>query len=175
MRRWLRPFWIVLALLFLLEAWLWDNLAPVVARIVGLIPWDKLKIRIAEVIEHLPPWAVLMVFVVPLTLLLVPLKFVEVWLFFKGYWPLAIAFLLLAKVVGVGITAFLFDVTRDKLMQMAWFRALYDWVIWVRDWANRQIEPLKAQLRRYAWLLHPPRTLRLLRRLMRMRRRPQDA
>ena len=28
MRRWLRPLWIFLALLFLVEAWLWDHLAP---------------------------------------------------------------------------------------------------------------------------------------------------
>jgi hypothetical protein len=38
MRRWLRPLWVILALLFLLEAWLWDHLEPIVARVVDLIP-----------------------------------------------------------------------------------------------------------------------------------------
>ena len=43
MRRLARPFWVILALLFLLEAWLWDHLQPVVARIVGIIPWGRIK------------------------------------------------------------------------------------------------------------------------------------
>jgi len=43
MRRWLRPLWIVLALLFLLEAWLWDHLEPLVAWFVDLLPLGRLK------------------------------------------------------------------------------------------------------------------------------------
>jgi hypothetical protein len=175
MRRWLRPFWLFLALIFLMEAWLWDHLEPVVARIVQLIPWDRLKTRLAQAIEHLPPWAVLMVFVIPLVLILVPLKVIEFWLFSNGNWLIAILFLALAKVVGVAVIAFLFDVTRDKLMQMARFRRLYDRVMWLRDWAHIQVEPLKAQLRRYAWLLHPPRAVRFMRRLIRLRRWTQGA
>lgn len=77
--------------------------------------------------------------------------------------------------VGVAVIAFLFDVTRDKLMQMAWFRRLYDRVMWLHDWAHIQVEPLKAQLRRYAWLLHPPRAVRFMRRLIRLRRWTQGA
>src|SRR5664279_1053652 len=38
MCRWLRTLWVILALLFLLEAWLWDHLEPIVARVVDLIP-----------------------------------------------------------------------------------------------------------------------------------------
>jgi hypothetical protein len=55
MRRALRPLWIVLALLFLLEAWLWDHLEPIVARAVNLIPWGRLKVRLAGLIQDLPP------------------------------------------------------------------------------------------------------------------------
>ena len=42
-----RAFWIVVALLFLLEAWLWDRLEPIVARIVGIIPWGRIKPMLA--------------------------------------------------------------------------------------------------------------------------------
>lgn len=173
MRRWLRPFWLFLALLFLAETWLWDHLAPVVWRIIGWIPWDRLKARLLAAIEHLPPWASLFVFVIPLILILVPLKFVEFWAIMSGNWLVAIFFLAMAKIVGVAITAFLFDVTRDKLMQMPWFARLYDWVMRARAWAHRQIEPIKAQLRRYTWLL--PRLLQLIRKMMRLRRRAQGA
>ena len=67
-RHLLRPLWIVLALLFLAEAWLWDHLEPIVARVVNLIPWGRLKLRLAALIEDLPPWATLIVFVIPLIL-----------------------------------------------------------------------------------------------------------
>ena len=38
MRRLLRPLWLLLALVFLFEAWLWSHLAPVVAWVVELHP-----------------------------------------------------------------------------------------------------------------------------------------
>ena len=60
MRRWLRPLWVILALLFLLEAWLWDHLQPLVARVVNFVPWDTFKSRLARLIESLPPWAALL-------------------------------------------------------------------------------------------------------------------
>ena len=33
MNRLLKPLWVLLALVFLFEAWLWDQLAPLVARL----------------------------------------------------------------------------------------------------------------------------------------------
>lgn len=168
MRRALRPLWVILALLFLMEAWLWDHLEPIVARIVNLVPWGKLKDRLARLIEDLPPWATLVVFIVPFILLL-PLKFLEVYLLAKRQWFAAIVLLVFAKLLGLGITAFVFDVTRDKLMQMAWFARMYAWVLSLRDWAHEITEPVRARARQLAWLLKPQRAGRFLRRLMRLR------
>jgi len=42
MRRLLRPLWVLLALIFLVEAWLWDRVEPVIARVVALIPLPRL-------------------------------------------------------------------------------------------------------------------------------------
>ena len=169
MRRWLRPFWIVLALLFLLEAWLWDHLEPVVARVVGLIPWGRLKGWIKRAIESLPPWAALGVFIVPFIVLL-PLKFLEVYFLATRNWLAAGLVLLAAKLLGLGVTAFVFDATRDKLLQMAWFARMYDWFMWARDRAHEMTEPVRERLRQLTWLLKPQRAGRFLRRLMRMRR-----
>ena len=166
----LRPLWIVLALLFLLEAWLWDHLQPLVARLVALIPLAALKRGIARLVASLPPWAVLFVFVVPLIALL-PLKFLEVYFLARRQWLLAAAVILFVKLVGVGVTAFIFDVTRDKLMQMAWFRRLYAWVMWARDWAHAQTEPIRQRVRQIVWLLKPQRAGTFVRRLIRLRRR----
>jgi len=169
MRRILRPFWIVLALLFLLEAWLWDHLEPLVARVIDLIPWGRFKLWLKRAIENLPPWAALGVFIVPLIVLL-PLKFLEVFFLAKHQWLAAALVLLAAKLLGLGVTAFVFDATRDKLLQMPWFARMYDWFMWARGWAHAMTEPVRERLRQLTWLLKPQRAGRFLRRLMRLRR-----
>lgn len=168
-RHLLRPFWILLALIFLAEAWLWDHLEPLVARVVNLVPWGRFKLWLARGIEHLPPWATLVVFVVPFILLL-PLKFLEVYLLATHQWLGACVVLVLAKLVGLGVTAFIFDVTRDKLLQMAWFRRVYEWFLWARAWAHGITEPVRERIRQLVWLLKPQRAGRFLRRFMRLRR-----
>ena len=65
----------------------------------------------------------LIVFIVPV-LPLFPLKLVGLWLLTHEYWLSAITTILFAKLLGVGVTAFIFDVTRDKLLEMRWFEAL---------------------------------------------------
>ena len=174
MRRWLRPLWIFLALLFLLEAWLWDRLEPIVAAVVNVVPWGKLKVRLAVLIERLPPWAVLIVFVIPLIVLL-PLKFAEFWLLAHRQWFAAIVTLVLAKLIGLGVTAFVFDATRGKLLQMAWFRRMFDWFVWLRDWAHELVDPIKHRMQIWLRRLRPRHGGRLLRRLMRIRRRVRPA
>jgi hypothetical protein len=169
MRRTLRPLWVFLALLFLLETWLWDHLEPVVARIVNLIPWGKLKERLARLIEDLPPWATLFVFLVPFIAML-PLKFLEVYFLATRNWLGAVAVIIFVKLVGLGVTAFIFDVTRGKLLQMAWFRRMYEWVLELRDWAHRITEPVRERMRQLIWLMKPQRAGRFLRRFMRLRR-----
>jgi hypothetical protein len=172
MRKLAKVFWTALALLFLLEAWLWTRLEPVVERIVGLFPWRRLKQQLAAAIKHLPPAATLVVFAVPL-LLLVPFKFAGWWLLAKGQWLAAIAVLILAKLVGVGVTAFLFDATREKLLQMAWFRALYQKVLAVNAWAHAHVDPIKRRIKVFLRWLRGRDGDRLWQRLMQLRRRMQ--
>ena len=62
----------------------------------------------------------LIVFIVPM-ILLFPLKLVGLWLLAHHHWISAVVTILFAKFLGVGVTAFLFDVTRPKLLQMGWF------------------------------------------------------
>jgi hypothetical protein len=178
MRRMFRPFLVLIALVFVIEAWLWEHLRPLVAWVVDLIAWDRLKARLARLIEWLPPWAVLIIFVVPFIVLL-PLKFLEVYFLVHRQWLAAILVLVLAKLLGLGVTAFIFDVTRPKLLQMAWFRRLYEIVLSWLEKAHALINPIKLRvrraLRRYVWLLKPGRGSRFLRRLARIRRRMQTA
>jgi len=168
-RKAFRPLWVILALLLLVEAWLWDHLEPIVARVVNLIPWGKVKIAVAGWIEDLPPYAALGVFVIPLIVVL-PVKFLEVYFIATANWIGTIVTLVLAKLLGLGVTAFVFDATRDKLLQIPWFRGMYDRVMWARDWAYAQTEPIRARIRKIVWMFRPERARRTFRRLMRLRR-----
>src|ERR1043166_9030932 len=176
MRRALKPLWILLALVFLFEAWLWDHLRPVVAAVVNLIAWDRLKARLARLIEWLPPWAVLIVFVIPFIVLL-PLKFLELYFIVHRQWIGAIFVLVLAKLLGLGVTAFTFEVTRRKLLQMAWCARLYELTLSLLARAHALIDPIKLAIgrraRRILWLMKPGRSGRFFRRLARIRRRAQ--
>jgi hypothetical protein len=174
MRRLLRPLVILLALVFLLEAWLWQHLAPIVASVVARIPLDRLKAVIARWIAGLSPAATLVVFVVPFILLL-PLKLLEVWLIAKHHWIGAIVTLVLAKLLGLGVTAFIFDLTRAKLLQMPWFRSLYEQMLAWLAWAHALVDPIKRRLRIWFRMFGPKRAGRTLRLLMRIRRRMQAA
>jgi hypothetical protein len=140
----LRPLWLLLALLFLFEAWLWSHLAPIVAWVVNLVALPGLKARAAAWIERLPPSVTLLVFLVPVVLLL-PIKLLGFWMLAHGSWLGAMVTLALAKVVSMGVTAFIFDVTRPKLLQLAWFRWLYERVIAGLAWAHRLVDPFKEQ------------------------------
>ncbi len=174
LRRLLQPFWVLLAIIFLIEAWLWDHLEPIVARVVALIPLRALKQWLAERVDSLSPAMSLIVFIVPV-IPLFPLKLAGMWLLMHQHWTSALFTILFAKFLGVGITAFVFDVTRNKLLQMAWFEWLYEAVLALRAKAAALVNPIKARIieiirgHRDSW------SSRVLRLIMRFRKSVQQA
>ena len=142
-----RPFWTFLALVFLLEAWIWERLKPVVATIVAAIPLEAFKKAVVAGIERLPPYATLLVFTIP-GLILLPFKLLGLWLIGGGHVIAGGFVFLFAKTIGLAVTAFLFDTCRPKLMQIGWFVRFYGLMLRLRDWAHRQTEPARALLAR---------------------------
>ena len=86
--------------------------------------------------------------------------------------------------VSLGVTAFIFDVTRPKLLQLPWFRWFYEhMLVWLAK-AHALIDPIKLRMRaavarafsraartRWFWLMKPGRPGRFFRRIARLRRR----
>ena len=165
-RRLLQPIWVLLAIIFLIEAWLWDHLEPIVAWVVERIPLHRFKTWLAERVDTLSPAMTLVVFIVPV-IPLFPLKLVGLWLLTNEYWVSAIVTIVFAKFLGVGVAAFIFDVTRSKLLEMPWFEKLYDFVLSMRAKASALVDPVKARIREMlrgdggGW---SARTLRLIQR-----------
>jgi len=174
MRRLLHPFLILLALVFLFEAWLWRHLAPIVGSVVARIPWAAFKANLAAAIERLPPYPTFLVFLIPVIILL-PLKIVGFWMLAHGFWLAAMAVLFLAKVVSLGVMAFIFDLTRPKLLQLSWFRWFYDhMIVWLAK-AHELVEPTKERIRRLFRMFAPNRAGRTFALLSRIRHRMQAA
>jgi hypothetical protein len=146
MRRLLQPFWVLLAVIFLIEAWLWDHLEPIVERIVAWIPLRAFKQWLSERVDTLSPAMTLIVFAVPV-IPLFPLKLVGLWLLANEYWVSAVVVIVIGKFVGVGVTAFIFDVTRTKLLQMDWFKKIYQFILMLRAKAAALVAPVKQRIR----------------------------
>ena len=145
LRRLLQPIWVLLAVIFLIEAWLWDHLEPIVAWVVAKLPLQAFKTWLADRVDTLSPAMTLIVFAVPV-IPLFPLKLIGFYLLTHEYWLSAVFTILFAKLVGVGITAFVFDVTRPKLLEMGWFERLYEFVIGLRAKAAALVDPIKQRI-----------------------------
>jgi hypothetical protein len=174
MRRLLQPLWILLAIIFLIEAWLWDHLEPIVARAVALLPLHTFKRWLAARVDTLSPAMTLIVFVVPIVLLF-PLKLVGLWLLAHERWASAFITIIFAKFLGVGVTAFIFDVTRPKLLQMDWFRRFYEIVIDLRRRARVLVDPIMLRIKEMFQSDGSGWSSRMLRLVQRFRKRVHEA
>lgn len=116
----------ILGALILFEEWGWVPLARLLGLCARLPPIAWLERRIAA----LPPPLAVLVFLLP-ALLLLPVKLAALWLIGRGRAVLGLAVIVLAKVIGTGLVARLFMLTRPQLMRLPWFARLYTrWVAW---------------------------------------------
>ena len=138
MLRFLKSIGIFLAaLVILFEEWLWEPLERLMLRFSRL----PLVRELSRLIAGLSPRAALLVYLAPM-LLLFPFKIAGLWLIGHGHALPGLAVFLVAKLLGTAIFAWLFTLTRDSLMQIAWFAAIHGWVLRIseaaRAWIRRQ-------------------------------------
>lgn len=146
MRIAMKPVWFVLALLFLAESWLWDKSVAIGRWVTARIPFAAFKAAVARVVAGLPPYAMLVLFIIPVGVIL-PFKLVGLWLIAKGHVVLGVTAFIGAKFAGVGATAFLFDICRERLLTLGWFARLYCWVVAIKHWAQARVAPAMAQIK----------------------------
>ncbi len=144
-RRVARAFWFTLAVVFLIESWLWDNVRVWLRELALALGVERIAEWIAATVRELSPWATLTVFIVP-ALLILTLKMYAVAELARGHVVYGIFVILAANALGLGVTAFLFDICRAKLLQMAWFARLYELVLRARGWAHDLVEPVRSRL-----------------------------
>ena len=133
---------LLLAALFLLDAWVWQGCVALGRRIAALIPWRSLKARIAAVIAVLPAPVALIIFVIPLAIV-EPFKIISLWLVATGHPILGILGWVAMQFAGVGLVAVAFDLTRDKLLSMPWFVWVYEKFLAFHAYAHGLVAPYK--------------------------------
>lgn len=140
-----RAFWFALALIFLIESWLWDNVKEWLRRLEKALGLEKIEPWLEGVVARLSPRMTLALFALPI-LGVLPFKLAALALLAHGQILLGLVFVFGAKALTLGVEAFLFDICRDKLLQMQWFGRLYSIVLDIRAWASLLVKPYKARL-----------------------------
>ncbi|KQQ88046.1 hypothetical protein ASF77_15135 [Massilia sp. Leaf139] len=154
----LAPLLYVVALLLLLEQWLW----AAGSRWAGaLAAWPPLR-ALESGMRRLPPWAALLAFALP-GLLLLPIKFLALLAIAKGHAFTGVATFVLAKVGGAMVVARIYVLTLPSLLALVWFARWHNRFMVFKDQliARFRASPLYAQARRSASGLR--RVLRRLR------------
>ncbi len=155
------PFAIISALVLGFIDWLWTPLLNLMMRLGRFQIFRQLE----RLIAGLPPYAALLVFVVP-ALLLLPFKILGLYLIGHGQKLAGMAVFMLAKVLGTALVARVFSLTAPTLMTLGWFSRLYKqfksyktrlyelvfehpWIRLIRRISRRWIEQVRGQFRRF--------------------------
>jgi hypothetical protein len=136
----------VAAIVFLIEAWLWDLTISLGHWAVGLLPWREFKDTVVRLVQRLPPYGALPLFLIPFVVI-EPLKIIAIEQIAHGHLMRGVLAFVMLKFVGVGLIAFIFDLTRDTLLTIGWFATFHGWVLKWRDKAHAFIVPYKVAVR----------------------------
>jgi len=140
-----KPLMMALAAVFLFETWVWSGCVALGRRLVALLPWEAFKADVRRGVDKLPAPAALLVFLIPVAIV-EPLKIVCLGLFAHHHYVLGILGFVALKFIGLGLIAFVFDLTREKLLSMPWFVVVYAKVMAFHAYAHDLVAPAKAAL-----------------------------
>ncbi len=133
---------LVLALAFLFETWVWDELVAAFGWIGRRIPWQRMRRAARDVVNRLPAIVAVLLFGVPVVVM-------------EGGCTVAVALVALGhvvtgatlygflKVFGVSLVAVIYDLTQEKLMTLPWFVWLHAKFQWLHELAQAFVAPYK--------------------------------
>lgn len=140
-----RPLWFVVAALYLFESWLWDNVREWLRRLGRALGVERLDPWLRGVVAGLSPRATLLIFLTP-ALAIYPIKFVALGLIMRGHILTGALTIFFVKTLALGVTSYLFDICREKMLQMPTFARVYAAFCSAREWARAIIAPVKRRL-----------------------------
>ena len=160
-KKYKRPLLITLALIFLLESWLWEKTGAAVAWALRELPIERYVREAMEKIETLTPVQTLGVFIIP-AMVLLPIKMLALWFLSQGFIFSGITTILFAKLAGFGVSSFLFTLCKPKLLQVRWVKWVYEHCLIWRDKAHDMVKPYTRFIKQYLALIKPQTSRRNL-------------
>jgi hypothetical protein len=143
-----RPVVFAFALAILFETWIWNRVIALLHAFVALIPLTRLKTHVVALVNLLPAPAALLLFLLPLVFVELG-SFGSVVLIATGHFIAGAVIYVALKVLGLGLVAAIFDLTRDKLMSMRWFVIAYHKFTAFHDYAHQLIAPYTKAAKAY--------------------------
>lgn len=98
----------------------------------ALAKWPPVA-RLEAWLRRLPPWAALAVFVAP-SLMVIPIKLSALWFAFHHLYSLALASIIVGKMLATALVARLYQVLRPTLLKISWYSRAETWLF---DWRDR--------------------------------------
>jgi hypothetical protein len=128
---------LILALIFLLEEWIWDTLAFLMESVSAYRAVRFVEARIRK----LPPRFALIAFLLP-SLVTAPVSLGEVYAIEHQHWLLGAVIFIAGKLLGMALFSRIFNLTRPALMSIAWFARFYAQVMKYRNWVHDFVKSL---------------------------------
>ena len=97
----------------------------------ALAKWPPVA-RLEAWLRRLPPWAALLAFVAPSTVVL-PVKLSAVWFVLHHHYGLSVASVVIGKMLATALVARLYRVLHPTLVTMPWFLRAETWLFAWRD------------------------------------------
>ena len=126
-----------LALLFLLETWIWRRLDALARRISTLLPWERFRNAARRALAQAPAFVSVALFGVPVAVSEFG-SFLSVVLMATGHVLAGIALYLGMKALGLVLVPVIFEITRERLLGLPWFA-----------WGYAKFEALHALAHRF--------------------------
>ena len=138
----LAPFIWLAAMIFLIEEFVWDLTARLMARLGAVRVVHAVERHIAGLA---PRWAVF-AFLLP-SAILIPAKLIGLHAMADGHWIIGSLIFLIAKLIGMALFSRIFNLTRSALMQVRWFARLYEKVMYYRNRIHAYLDHWSAYQR----------------------------
>jgi hypothetical protein len=137
-----RPALFLLALAFLFESWIWERLVAAARWILDRIPWEEFRERARARFNQWPAIVSVLAFGLPF-LLVEAGTTVCVVMMALGHVLMGAAIYVGLKLALLTAVAFVFDLTKEKLMSLPWFVFLYEKILALHRYADRVVAPYR--------------------------------
>ncbi len=135
-----------LAIAFLFETWVWRWLVAFARALAGLLPWVRFRDAARRWVARAPAFIAVLLFGVPLLVAEFG-AFISVVTMATGHVVAGAALYVAMKIFGLLLLPVIFEITREKLMTLAWFVWVYGHFETLHERAARLVAPWREAAR----------------------------